>query len=403
MRVLFYNHAPEVSGAERSLLSLMEGARCAGHETVLCAPRGPLSDFAREAGFVVLAAPPLVLGHTVNPFVLLQQGAHMLDPAVALAGAIKRVEPAVVHANSVRSGLVAALALRLVHRRPRLVVHLRDALRPGLSQRGIARVIGRASDATIAISRYVAHRIAPNGELPELHVLHNAIDPDNYRPDEQAGLEIRRQCNVPAGAPLLAVVGQITPWKGQREALEVLVALRRQAPAAHLLIVGSVKFAGRRRRYDNTAYHSLLHVRARQADLTGHVHFLGEVEDVRAVYAAADILLVPSWAEPFGRVVVESMAAGCPVVASDVGGIPEIVTHGVDGLLVPPRDPAALVSAVLTILRDDELRGRLVRRARLTVTERFSLAAYMPQLLAIWESVAATPSARHAPYTRARR
>jgi len=114
-------------------------------------------------------------------------------------------------------------------------------------------------------------------------------------------------------------------------------------------------------------------------------------------------LLVPSWAEPFGRVVVESMAAGCPVVALDVGGIPEIITHGVDGFLVPPRDPAALVSAVLTILRDDELRGRLVRQARLTVTERFSLAAYMPQLLAIWESVAAAPSARHAPYARARR
>jgi hypothetical protein len=108
--------------------------------------------------------------------------------------------------------------------------------------------------------------------------------------------------------------------------------------------------------------------------------------DASAIYAAADVLLVPSWAEPFGRVVIEAMSARCPVIATAAGGIPEIIEHGVDGLLVPPIDPVALAHASLRVLGDPALRQRLVSNGMRRVAGRFSLDGYMQQLTAIWET-----------------
>jgi len=385
-RLLFYNHAPEISGAERSMLSIARHARDAGYPLLLCVPPGTLAEEASAQGLAVLPVAPLTLGYARNPLVLARYLARATAPVRDLARIVQRTRPGLVYANSIRSGLVAGMALRLARPRPRLVVHARDALGDGPLDRLTARVIGRSSDAVVAISAYVAQGFARDAGAGKLHVLHNAIDPDRYRFDAGKGRAFRASLGLAADVPLLAVVGQLTPWKGQQDALEAFALLRRSVPDAHLVIAGSAKFTGKHRRYDTNAYRDALIARARRRDLAGHVHFPGDVADVTAVYSAADLLMVPSWAEPFGRVVIEAMAAGTPVLATSAGGVPEIVTHGVDGWLVPARDPGSLAQAARMLLQDDVLRGTLASNGYQTVIDRFVMQLYLARIYLIWDS-----------------
>lgn len=385
LRLLFYTHAPEVSGAEHSLLSIAQAAQGRGHTVLLAAPHGPITEAAVACGVSVAAMPHLALGYTRNPMTLARYLAGAAGPSLALARLTRAYHPHIVHANSARAGLVAAAALRLVQPRPQLVVHTRDAFRAGVLSRLTARTVSHEAAAIVAISRYAAHGL---GRFAPVRVLHNAIDLDRYRRDEQAGAALRVRLSLAPEAPLLAVVGQISPWKGHADALEALARVRASCGETHLVIAGSPKFVGKGRRYDNEAYQRDLLTRSGHPDLRGHVHFLGETPDPTPLYSAASALLVPSWAEPFGRVVIEAMACGCPVIATAAGGVPEIVTDGSDGLLVPPRNPPALSAAVLALLGDPALARRLGEQGRRTATTRFGLAAYMADLEAIWTSAA---------------
>jgi glycosyltransferase involved in cell wall biosynthesis len=164
------------------------------------------------------------------------------------------------------------------------------------------------------------------------------------------------------------------------DALEAFALLRPSCPDVHLVLAGAAKFVGKHRRYDTLAYRDALMARAARSDLRGHAHVVGDVPDVAALYSAATLLVVPSWAEPFGRVVIEAMAAGCPVLATQAGGIPEIITHGVDGWLVQPRDPTGLARGMLLLLGDRPLRDQLSHNGAIAVQERFSLSDYMEKM-----------------------
>src|SRR5205085_3189814 len=142
MRILFYNHAAEISGAERSLLSIMHGARAAGHTVTLCAPPGALAESAACGHIALEPIAPLVLGYPRHPFALLRYLGGVVAPVAGLRRAIRRSRPDIVHANSIRGGLIAAVALRLVRPGPELLVHMRDALCPTLVGRLVARIIG---------------------------------------------------------------------------------------------------------------------------------------------------------------------------------------------------------------------------------------------------------------------
>lgn len=138
------------------------------------------------------------------------------------------------------------------------------------------------------------------------------------------------------GSPILGLIAQITPWKGQLRAVRVLAQLRRLHPGAELVIIGEAKFITESTSFDNRAYERELRRTVTELGLDDAVHFLGERDDIFRVLAGVDILLVPSTEEPFGRTVIEAMAMGVPVIATDAGGPAEIIRDGVDGLVLPP-------------------------------------------------------------------
>jgi glycosyltransferase involved in cell wall biosynthesis len=155
-------------------------------------------------------------------------------------------------------------------------------------------------------------------------------------------------------------------------------------------VVGEAKFLSRSTRFDNRAYLQELHELASAARLAGRVRFLGERSDVPTIMSALDALLVPSHDEPFGRVVVEAMATGTPVVASASAGPAEIVEDGVSGLLAPADDLDAWAQAVERLVTDKRTYRQLVDRGRVRSAD-FSISAHAEKVLAVYRRLAVAP------------
>jgi glycosyltransferase involved in cell wall biosynthesis len=193
-----------------------------------------------------------------------------------------------------------------------------------------------------------------------------------------AALARRREIGIAPTAPVVAVIGRFHPVKGQKGMLEIMMRVVRSCPAAMLVFVGD----GSERRECEQLANSL--------GLTRSVIFLGQRDDVPELLAASDVVAVPSLSEGFGLVAIEGHAAGRPVVAYSVGGLPEVVTDGVDGTLVKLGDQDAFAAAVVTLLRESGLRQRYGEAGRANA-ERFSLERHVAALLQIYRE--AVPAA----------
>lgn len=361
MKVLYVNHTGQVSGAERSLLDLLGGIALEVDARVACPHDGPLSAAASALGVHVLRIVGTDGSLKLHPAETPRAVATLGCAAIQVAHHARAFGADLVHANSIRAGIVAVAAGRLC--RASVVVHLRDRLPRGRVADAAMKLIARGATTVIANSRYTADGLTTvAGRQRDVVVIPNAVDLARFDPSRVDREQARRALGVPPRAVALGVVGQITPWKGQEEAVRSLAILAEGRPELHLYIVGEAKFVSPATRYDNRAYLANLERLIRQEGLSNRVHLLGERADVPEILAALDILLVPSWEEPFGRVVIEGMAMGLGVIATSVGGPAEILHDGVDGLLLAPRDPGNWARTIDCLCADCTLRSGLGRR-----------------------------------------
>jgi glycosyltransferase involved in cell wall biosynthesis len=205
---------------------------------------------------------------------------------------------------------------------------------------------------------------------PRLAVVPNGV-PEPRAARAAARAAIGRELSLPAGAPLVALLGRLHAAKGQLELVDAAPALLEKVPEAQLLLVGGDDPT-------QAAYAGSVRARVRSAALRGHVHLLGHRDDAEALVAAADVLAVPSvqdergmGREGFGLAGVEALAAGTPVVGYADGALPEVL--GDAAVLVAPGDRAALAQALAALLTDEARRATLVRRGRARYEARFRL------------------------------
>jgi glycosyltransferase involved in cell wall biosynthesis len=184
---------------------------------------------------------------------------------------------------------------------------------------------------------------------------------------------------------VLGVVAQLSPWKGQDTAIEALRLLVARGIDAHLLLIGSAKFVAKATRFDNEAYVARLRALVAEAGLDKRVSWLGEREDVPELMRALDVLLMPSWEEPFGRSLIEAMALGVPVAATNVGGPPEILEDGREGYLLAPREPAAWAEAIARIAASPALASEMGRAGRLRVEQSFTVGVHVAAMMDVYE------------------
>jgi glycosyltransferase involved in cell wall biosynthesis len=197
-----------------------------------------------------------------------------------------------------------------------------------------------------------------------LRIIPNSINLNVCAPPD-AGARVRKELRVNESAPLVAVVGQLVPWKRHDVFLKALASVVKQVPETVGLIVGDDLFE------DNSGYKLEISDLARQLALERNAKFLGWRDDVYAVLAACDLLVIPSQAEPFGRVALEAMAMGKPVVGTRAGGLPDVVADGETGWLFPPGDHVALAAAILRALSEPATAKRMGEAGRERVRKLF--------------------------------
>ena len=237
------------------------------------------------------------------------------------------------------------------------------------------RLATSATDLVLPNSQAVLEDVRGQERVPleKLRVVWNAVEPPVARLPRA---RVRAACRVPAGATCGVVVANLIPYKGHAHLMRAMPAVRAVCGDVHLLLVGD---GPERARLEDLA--SELGV----ADL---VHFCGASEDVGSYVHAADFGVLPSLEEGLSNALLEMMAAGLPAVATAVGGNIDVVRDGTNGLLVPPADPERLAAAIARLVRDPDLRSRLGTAARADVAERFSYAALVSSMAAIYRELA---------------
>jgi len=209
--------------------------------------------------------------------------------------------------------------------------------------------------------------------------VYNAVDLARYEMDDDHRQELGAD-----GRPIIGFVGQIVPRKGVVTLIEAMPEVLKRFPAALLVIVGCAP-------PDETEYESSCRAMVERLGLSEHVQFVGYRRDVPAWMRTFDVFVLPTRSEPFGKVVIEAMAASRPVVVTSVGGIPEIVTSPELGSLVPSDDPAITAREIVRYLGDAALRARVGRAAAQSVRERFGLDGMIGRLQQLYDSVLDRP------------
>jgi len=386
VRVLYVNHTAVISGAERSLLSLLGALP----ETI-CAraavPRGALAAAVEGVGLPVTPITGTAGSLRLHPLHTPRALIEMSLAASQVRRAARSHRADLVHANSIRAGIVLGLSRLAPAAR---VVHVRDCLPPGPLTSATMRLIASTATTVVANSDYTARSVRAAAPSALLEVVHNPVDLDRWDPAriDRAAARARLGRAGERGL-LLGVVAQLTPWKGQDTAIEALKLVCEEGIDAHLLLIGSAKFVARATRFDNTRYLERLHGLVAGAGLEDRVSWLGEREDVPELMRALDVLLLPSWEEPFGRALIEAMALGVPVISTNVGGPPEIVQDGREGYLLAPRDAGAWAQAIRRLAESPELCLQMGRAGRCRVEQAFTVEHHVAAMLGVYERATA--------------
>jgi len=295
----------------------------------------------------------------------------------ALATHLADVRPDVIHNHMYRAELVgtrAAIALGEVgHRRPYVVSTVHSSRVRSQEDREQLRRLTPSIDRLIAVSRSIEQKIHDEGrDTVPVQLVYNGVDLERYDHQEPC-CTLRDDYGMEPGSQIVGVVARLEPEKGHPTLLEAWPLVLRAVPNAYLLIVGE----GSR--------HADLDQQARDLRIAHRVVFTGRRDDVPAVTAALDVAVLPSYREAQGLTILEAMALSRPVVASNVGGIPEMIEDGVTGLLVPPHDAEALAAAIVRLLTDHPYADTLARAGHDLVHDRFCVELMVKALEQVYD------------------
>jgi len=355
LRVLAFSHDGLLYGAQRSLLELLAALRTRGHEPTLAVPAdGRLAVAAAETGLPARIVPyPYP---STRPERALGFGLRYGAAARRIRALVADEEPDAVIFNTAAC-IAPAAALRRSPV-PRLW-HVREA---APCCRVVSRLLRRWSDAVVFNSRHTAAAYPRLRDLKTCAVVHNGLD--LAVPDASEVEVVRREFGWEGGDTVAVFVGQLRRHKDPAAVVAVAGEARRRGVGLKVAVVGDGPLLPALRR------------QVRELSLEDRVALTGFRRERTAILAAADLLLCPSQREPFGRVAVEAMALGLPVVAAHVGGLPEIVLQGETGLLVPPEDRDALFNAVARLTADRDLRRELGEAGRRRYMDSFTADVY---------------------------
>jgi glycosyltransferase involved in cell wall biosynthesis len=254
------------------------------------------------------------------------------------------------------------------------------------------RVSLRRADRVVTLARaFVDHLTRRGVQAERVMVLHNAIDARPRRRIDEERQRLRALWGIDAGEPVVLCVGRLSREKGHRDLIAALARLKTRHRVApfRLVVAGDGP--------ERNALQSL----AQRAGIADAIRWLGYIENAERLYGGADAAVLPSHSEGSPVALLEAAAYGLPIVATAVGGVPEILEDGESGLLVPPRDPDALAAALYVIVADRTTAARLGRNAHAAVAARHDPMTRTCTLIQMYRQLAAAPESCAVHGTRA--
>lgn len=353
----------------------------------------PVLEFAQESALggdrIELATVLFVRGKKENPLIDIvrargipidiidERYAFDLKTLSQLRAIVEKRRPDVIWTNNSKSHFLTRMMG--LHQRASWVAfhhgHTKVALRTRLYHQ-LDRWSLRAADRVVTVCQPFAQDLQRMGvPAARISIQHNPIRLQPPASEDEIR-QLRAELQLPLAAKVLLTVGRLALEKGHADLLRALARLQGgQAESdVHLLIVGM-----------GPEKNALVALRKELA-LDGNVHFCGQKDDVRPYYGIADIFVLPSHTEGSPNVLLEAMAAELPIVATAVGGVPELVTNEVNALLVPKHDVAQLADAIQRLLQDPELRRRLSGNCKAEVM-RHDPRSYFESILGIFQQV----------------
>lgn len=353
--VLLVSHFSNLSGAPISLALLAKYLKQYDYNPYFSIPaHGQLEKLLQELDI------PYVITGTVLSLIHLRK--LIIEKEIQL-----------VHANTIIAAPAAILAWFM---KKKLIWHIREDIS---ANRIMTRIIEKISDRIIILSESMRGYFNPTQVQGKLSVIHNGVDLSLYTPiSVETWSRLRTELGVNYEQKIVLLIGTIEPRKGQRYFIEAIEKLKDLQQCRFFIIGNALPGQGQ--------YKRKLEKLAQRLNLKT-LTFLPARADIPSLLQVADLVCVPSLAEPFGRVVVEAMAAAKPVIGAAVGGIPEIILPEITGRLVPPTDTQALADAIRDICTDTQLAKRMGQAGYERVVDFFSIQAHVSRIVAIYNEV----------------
>lgn len=358
--------------------------------SVICPEEGDLTEACRRDGIQVrlvdqpsLRSTSFRVGKNArvpNPFAWLWNSQAMLIAARRLARDFQQQRPDLVVTKGLFPHFYGGLAARKLN--IPCVWHAQDFI----SERSLGvyrRYFGLAARVLpdhIIVDGAAIGRQLPSSIQQRISVIHNGVDANIFRPSLD-GASVRAELGLPADAFVIGNVARITPWKGQHHLLEAFAQVAHEAPNTYLLFVGDPVF-------DTDTYQRQLLSLTAKLDLNERVRFAGYRHDIPEVLSAMDIFAFTSVEKDTSPLaLLSAMSCGLPIVAFDIEGVRELAEKDEHLLTVPVAEAGALAKALLTLIRDSQLRSRLGRSVRRLAESRFSLERYVAQIEEVFSKI----------------
>ncbi len=354
MRILHTESSMGLGGQEYRVLLEAEGMEKRGHVVVVAAPQGSeLAVLARQRGLQVKTT---TSGN---------RGWMTLVPLYSRM--IKQCEIDVVNTHGSLDSWTASIAGRISSRRP-IIIRTRHKSTPVSRSLRHRLLYGILPHAVTTTGEAVRQELITRNRLSPSRVISipTGVDLERFHP-QPSDAALRKSLGVGSQGPLVGAVTFLRPEKGMEVLVEAVKLLKNKIPALQCLIIG-----------DGGEKKTLL-TRVRELGLEHCVHMVGFRQDIPALLTLLDVVVIPSFEEGIPQSLTQALAMERPVVASAVGGIPEVVKDGVTGLLVPPRNPAILSEKIAFILNNPSSGARMGQVGRQVIQERFSMENMLTQ------------------------
>ena len=373
--ILFVIDGLEFGGGERTFLQLIRGLLCERYAIhVATSPEGDFFKVLTRMGIDVV---PLDLRKRVN-----------VKNIKRLSEIVRERKINIVHSQGGRADFYARIAVRRLKPKVKVVNTVAMPVKGydvGALRKGVYRFFDwlseRYADRFIVVSEVLRETLLSSYKIPPDKVIkiYNGIELNEYRPNGKGvrsqKSEVRSEFGLSKDAPVIGTIGRMVWQKGFEYLVECIPEIVRTYLDTKILIVGDGPLRER------------LEALSKELGVRDNVIFTGFRSDIKELLSAVDLLVIPSLLEGFPMVTLETMAMAKPIIATNIDGITEQITDGVDGILVPPKNPSALAKAVIRVLNDKETARNMGLAARKKVEQEFSVGKMVAETEKVYMSL----------------